>query len=164
MSKYRVAIPPALKLFLKDNPFFRRSCVYKFHHSQHCKSIFENGTIKIGRSSDYRSIEKETLKDAYEGVEWTGFHDHKATKLSDLDRRSGVHRVLSGAGSLQALSVMAVNADLYIYCFSYENSKKVLESFRDEEPYDSVAVCADIFSVAEIVCEHHPLLSVRPER
>lgn len=160
MNSYRMAIPPALKAALKGNPFVRRQTAYKFHHAEDGKYIYKDGTIKIGRLSDFRSMEKDTLRDEYEGLEWTGFHNDRPTRLSEVDPRSSVRKVIIGndTTTIQALSIIVPSEDLYAYCFSYECSKSVAASFHDEVPYDSVAVCSDVFAVADLVCRYHPVL------
>jgi hypothetical protein len=160
LSRYRRVIPPMLRASLQGNEFVGRVTAYKFHHSRDSKFIYEDGSVKIGRLSDYRSIEKETLRDDLEGANWLGFPDDKPTQLGYIKDKTFINKLFIGAesASFQGLSIISHNVDLYSYCFSYENSKSVLKSFDDEDPFDSVSRCENIFSVADIVCKYHPFL------
>jgi hypothetical protein len=163
MSKFRGVIPPTLKAALKNSPFLKRGISYKFHHSRHSQSILGDGVIKIGRQSDYRLNNiKETIRDEHEGVEWTAFGT--PTRISEVDPRSAVHAAIQVSPNndqnvfFHGLSVKHEHEDLYMYCFSYECSSTVLKSFEDDEAYDAVVICDNIFNVAEVICEHHPIL------
>jgi len=143
--------------------FLRQRVAFKFHHDEASAFIYDNGTIKIGRFSDFRAIEKETLRDEFEGMDAIYYPEgqfHRPPARFEVYDRSnpiylppGVKNVGISGGLVGSFS-----PDLYVYCFSYQNDLSVLASFDDDKPYDCVARCEDIFAVADLICEFHPVL------
>jgi hypothetical protein len=161
MSKHRVPIPPVLKDALQGNPFLGRQLVYKFHHTKHSDSFYRDGKIKIGTLSGYRAIENSALKDQSEGLDITGIPQGTKVAYSDIHSDSGFRRLFNSQAQhvfFENLTVITAPEDLYVYCFSYECSRDVLQSFDGNDPLDRVACCVDIFAVADLVCEYHPIL------
>jgi len=162
VSRYRAVIPRATRIALQDNPFLSKRTAYKFHHECHRESIL-GGTIKIGRLSDYREIERTALRDQDEGVSVVSMETDVLMSQSKFHQDSIARKVCPMNNADETIRFANVlfrleHPDLYLYCFYYECSNEVLESFINEKPYDDVAICLDIFSVAEIVCKYHPFL------
>jgi hypothetical protein len=130
---------------------------FKFYHSEHENRFFGKPSIKIGTLSEYREVEKQTIKDVAEGLSRTyirGTH----TPLT-IHPESNAHKfVTRGPASIIADSVFEQKFDFYVYCFSYECNLGVLNSFEDDNPYDAVVQILDLYGLAEIITAFHPVL------
>jgi hypothetical protein len=162
MSRNRLPLTAELRAQLADNPFVGRGRAYKFFHSRDQKLIFEELTIKIGRTRQFRVIEKATLQDRNEGTSITGYDD-QPVRLRDIHPSHAIHSILpaSGAGldsTIQAFSVVQEQPDVFAYCFTYERTKAVVDSFMDDDPFDSVAEIPDVFALADFLVAENPVL------
>lgn len=157
MSEWRLAVPEYLKASLRGHPNLGRAVAYKFHQKEHSQFIFGDGSIKIGTLEEYRNHEKSTIKDQWDGVEVIDLDD---VRSQDIHPESYARQIFNGAGRMRFKNVriVASKQNFYVYCFSYSCDIDTLNSFLDEAPYDAVAQCQDIFQLADIVCEYHPIL------
>jgi len=134
---------------------------FKFFHSKDADFILKQGSIKVGRLSDYRAMEKDTLRDDEEGIARTSFKGQ--VRLSDVHPSHSIHNVplFQGRHPSRVIikdSTYTKHYEGYLYCFSYENTHKTLASFEDDIPYDRVAKITDLGTLAKILVTMHPAL------
>lgn len=162
----RLPLPMRFKERLAGDPNLGRRTGFKFLHSAHTQSVLTRGSLKIGRLSEYRVHEKDAIRDQYDGTE-TLRHDHIDPITMSMVHKTSIFRqmfqVIGDApegkeSTFKGGTFVGPSYDAYLYCFSYECSSMVLESFVDSSPYDAVLECTDIDSLAKIVVERHPNL------
>jgi hypothetical protein len=165
MLRTKLKIPNNLKGSLQDNPYLGRRSGFKFHHSKDSKYFFEIGSIKIGTLSEYRNIEKSTLRDENEGIERISIPNNDIVIYDQIHDTSIMRDLFvpsEGADTstitFQGISIQGLIHEFYCYCFSYECTSHVLHSFMDDDPYDAVAEVTDIEALAQFICNHHPVL------
>lgn len=165
MLRTKLKIPQRLKAGLKGNPHLGRRTGFKFHHSKDSRFIFEIGSIKIGTLDEYRSIEKDTLRDENEGIELVSAPENDIISYDQIHDTSIMRHFFipdSGADEstiqFQGISVQGMIYNFYCYCFSYDCTLSVLNSFIDENSYNAVAEIINIEELAQFICNNHPVL------
>ncbi len=153
----RRPIPAELKAEMTAHKFFNRGYGFKFHHTDISDAIYRTGSIRIRRLRDFGTMEKSSLNDVSEGLEqaWSG---SDSISVADIHPTNVAHRTIGGTGTITNVFVGVEQPDVYAYCFSWECTAEVLQSFDDNRPFDAVAHCTDLHAVARIVCAEHPTL------
>jgi len=127
-------MPKARQQFLMLNPgasakHLGNNVGFKFFHSKDADFILKQGSIKIGRLSEYRAMEKDTLRDDGEGIARTNING--TVRLSDVHPSQGIHNVelFQGRHPSQIIiknSTYTKHYEGYVHCFSYENTYSTL--------------------------------------
>lgn len=141
--------------------------VYKSFSSEFASAVFDHGSIVIGTGSKYRAMEDQSRKDSGEMntqmyVDYFE-HDSRNKQADALPAGSHLRDVighLGGAHVIVSDTSLINEHDFYVYCFSYECSESVAQSFKQDA--DCVAKISNIWSLAETLVEcHHSLVGMQ---
>ena len=143
--------------------------MFKFYHSEDERFLLDQASIRIRPLSFYRRHENAALQDDCEGMSISRpsrglFFPGGGWGSGDLELHPENLAARVGRQMARQFDVVLEGIeyreefDYYVYCFSYECSSEVLDSFWHGPPFDRVARIVDVWELAETISSFHPQL------